>query len=79
MARAVLITSSASSKPVITVSPTAVAPNIKARCEIDLSPGTSTLPLRAPQRRLCKGRGAGLFKGPLGFMEDSWDKHWRGW
>ena len=42
----VLSTSSPSSKPLIRVSPTASAPRISARCEIDLSPGTRTRPLQ---------------------------------
>ena len=46
MALAVLRTSSPSSRPEIRVSPTASAPKIRARCEIDLSPGTRTLPVR---------------------------------
>ncbi len=41
-------TSCPSSSPVIRVSPTASAPRISARCEIDLSPGTSTLPRSGP-------------------------------
>ena len=40
MAAAVASTSSPSSRPSISVSPTASAPSISARCEIDLSPGT---------------------------------------
>ena len=55
MALAVLMTSSPSSRPVIRVSPTASAPRIRARCEIDLSPGTRTRPL---QRARSGGRSA---------------------
>ena len=46
--RAVSSTSCPSSSPVIAVSPTASAPRISARCEIDLSPGTSAVPLKGP-------------------------------
>ena len=45
MALAVLITSSASSRPVTLVSPIATAPSIRARCDIDLSPGTRMRPV----------------------------------
>ena len=48
MALAVLMTSSPSSRPVIRVSPTASAPRIRERCEIDLSPGTRTRPGQRP-------------------------------
>ncbi len=50
-ALAVLSTSSPSSRPLMRVSPTASAPNISARCEIDLSPGTRTRPFSGPARR----------------------------
>ena len=43
-ARAVLMTSSASSRPRMRVVPVASAPKISARCEIDLSPGTRSRP-----------------------------------
>ena len=43
-ARAVLMTSSASSRPRMRVVPVASAPKISARCEIDLSPGTRRRP-----------------------------------
>ena len=43
-AAAVASTSSPSRSPVISVRPMASAPNISARCEIDLSPGTATTP-----------------------------------
>ena len=43
-ALAVLSTSSPSSRPAMRVRPVASAPNISARCEIDLSPGTRTRP-----------------------------------
>jgi hypothetical protein len=39
------------------LSPTASAPKIKARCEIDLSPGTRTVPVRAPLERASNGVG----------------------
>ena len=50
IARPVSSTSWPSSRPVIRVSPTASAPRISARCEIDLSPGTSALPAQRPRR-----------------------------
>src|SRR5579883_578891 len=43
-AAAVASTSSPSSRPLISVRPIASAPNISARCEIDLSPGTRIVP-----------------------------------
>src|ERR1700753_3369723 len=52
---AVLSTSSPSSRPEIRVWPTASAPRISARCEIDLSPGTLTLPARGPLERASSG------------------------
>ena len=52
-AAAVASTSSPSSKPEISVRPTASAPSISARCEIDLSPGT---PDRAGERRRTAAR-----------------------
>ena len=51
IARAVLITSSPSRSPEITVRPTASAPMISARCEIDLSPGARRRPFSGPDRR----------------------------
>ena len=48
MAAAVFSTSSPSSRPWMTVSPTATAPSISDRCEIDLSPGTRMVPASAP-------------------------------
>ena len=44
----VLMTSSPSSRPVMRVSPTASAPKISARCEIDLSPGHAHAALERP-------------------------------
>ena len=48
MALAVSSTSWPSSNPVILVSPTAIAPKISDRCEIDLSPGTRAVPVSGP-------------------------------
>ena len=58
MALAVSRTSWPSSSPVTFVSPTDSAPRISARCEIDLSPGTSATPLRRPERRAVIGMGS---------------------
>ena len=55
---AVLSTSSPSSNPPMRVAPTASAPRISARCEIDLSPGTRTRPLSGPSRRAVSGAGS---------------------
>src|ERR1700716_1205784 len=57
---AVLSTSSPSSRPEMVVWPTESAPRIRARCEIDLSPGTRTVPVRGPLARASSGVGAGL-------------------
>ena len=46
MALPVLSTSSASRSPSTTVSPLAMAPNMRARCDMDLSPGTRNVPFR---------------------------------
>ncbi len=55
---AVLRTSSPSSKPLIRVSPTARAPRMSARIEIDLSPGTRARPAKGPLRRAVSGAGS---------------------
>jgi hypothetical protein len=39
------------------VSPDASPPNMKERCEIDLSPGTRARPARPGERREVAGRG----------------------
>ena len=71
MALAVLMASSPSSMPVMRVSPTASAPRIRERSEIDLSPGTRTRPVSAPERRAVSGEAGmawfmaiGLPRGP---------------
>jgi hypothetical protein len=53
---AVLSGSSAGSRPSMRVVPSAMAPNNRARWEIDLSPGTRTVPRRLPP----PGRLSGL-------------------
>ena len=64
MALAVLMASSPSSMPVMRVSPTASAPRIRERSEIDLSPGTRTRPFSAPERRAVSGEaGMAGFSG----------------
>ena len=45
---AVASTSAPSSRPLMRLSPTAMAASISARCEIDLSPGTVVDPLSRP-------------------------------
>jgi len=55
MAAAVRSTSSPSSRPSTTVSPTASAPNMSARWEMDLSPGTRASPAKPPARLAHKG------------------------
>src|SRR3954464_9051336 len=68
-APAVEWTSPDSSRPVMRVSPSARAPRIRARWEMDLSPGTWAMPLRGPARRAVSGAGLALsirgFKRPL--------------
>ena len=58
IASPVRMTSSPSSRPVMRVSPEARPPNMKERCEIDLSPGTRTLPLSAEPLAAVAGRAA---------------------
>src|SRR6185312_4740097 len=65
---AVLRTSSPSRRPEIRVSPTESAPRMRARCEIDLSPGTRTFPDRGPLARDSSGVGVAEWvkiAGPL--------------
>ena len=57
-AAAVASTSSPSSRPSMTVSPTASAPNISARWLIDLSPGMVTVPESGPDMARDRGSGA---------------------
>src|SRR5471030_1467780 len=55
MTVAVFSTSCASKRPVMRVSPTVSAPRIRARWEMDLSPGMAAVPLSGPDRRDFKG------------------------
>ena len=65
-AAAVRSTSSPSSRPLMVVSPSASAPNIRARCETDLSPGARTRPLsRATGRAISLAEGALRGQGSL--------------
>ncbi len=56
MARMVASTSAPSNRPLILLVPIAMPARIRARCEIDLSPGTRTVPLRASARLACAGK-----------------------
>jgi hypothetical protein len=42
------------------VTPEARLPNIRERCEIDLSPGTRTVPVNPGEKRLSAGRACKL-------------------
>src|SRR5579871_5529284 len=68
-APAVEWTSPDSRRPEMRVSPSARAPRISARWEMDLSPGIPAVPLRGPDRRALRGAGLALsirgFKRPL--------------
>ena len=57
IAAPVRMTSSPSSRPVMRVSPEASPPNMKERCEIDLSPGTRAVPDSGGERRAVAGTG----------------------
>ena len=72
IAFAVLRTSSPSSRPFTTVSPMATAPNISARCDMDLSPGTRMVPVRPEALRDCRGEAGAMLKGNSnGWMVES--------
>ena len=58
IALAVSSTSCPSRSPLTPVSPTAIAPRMSARCEIDLSPGTSATPFSGPDLRAVIGIGS---------------------
>src|SRR5579859_464969 len=68
-APAVEWTSPDSKRPEMRVSPSASAPRIRARWEMDLSPGTWAVPRRGPDRWAVSGAGLALsirgFKRPL--------------
>src|SRR5581483_4932389 len=64
-ALAVLRTSSPSSSPLMRVRPVASAPNIRARCDTDLSPGTVTRPDSAPGLVAVSGEKRWCGKGSL--------------
>src|SRR5215470_11782555 len=55
--------------PVMGVSPTASAPRISARIEMDLSPGTWARPVRGPPRRAVSGVGSGCIAGAGGMTQ----------
>ncbi len=65
IAAAVASTSSLSRSPSIAVSPTASAPSISARCEMDLSPGGRMVPASGPDRlaRSCVAASAAMSPG----------------
>ncbi len=65
IALAVFSTSSASKRPEMRVSPSASAPRIKARWEIDLSPGTLAVPFRGGDWRALSGRAVADMIIPL--------------
>src|SRR5262249_22930327 len=58
-----------SSMPVMRVSPTASAPRIRARMEMDLSPGTWARPVRGPPRRAVSGSGCIAGAGSTGMTQ----------
>src|SRR5450631_832537 len=65
MAAAVCSTSSPSKRPATVLSPTVNAPRIRARCEIDLSPGTRVRPCKGPPRRAVSGIKLAGFTGAI--------------
>src|ERR1035441_3433102 len=65
MASAVCSTSSPSKRPATVLSPTVSAPRIRARCEIDLSPGTRVRPCKGPPRRAVSGVKLAGFTGAI--------------
>ena len=83
-ARAVARMSSPSSRPSMSVTPFAMAPRIRARWEIDLSPGARTRPDSAGLRRAVRWAGIDTRRSPnrsigRGGAEMAFDSGVRGW